>query len=115
MSAAHTPELLRSSFDCEGTNLELIYDEARQRFTVATRWLNLVHIQIDPPTNRVKRLALDRASAVFETVCVHGATKDVALRAKKAALGLFPSSCAIAAGYEKEVMRRVAKPKRAQS
>lgn len=114
MRAVKAPELLRSSFDCEGTRLELIYDDARQRFTVATRWLNLVHIQIDPPTDRVKRLPLDRASAVFETVCMDGATKDAVRLAKKAAFSLFPSNCVNAAGYEKEVMRRVAKATKEQ-
>lgn len=69
-----TTELLRSSFDVDGTRVELLWDEQRFRFTVATRWINLAHLGCSLPTDGNKALALAQASATFEAVCMDGAT-----------------------------------------
>jgi hypothetical protein len=109
-NAQHTPgqEVIRSSFDSDGSRLELLFNQTKSRFTIATRWTNLVHIGFDFPSDSCKRLALARASAVFETVCMDGATKQAAQTAKKVAMRLFPNQCVSPAGFEREVMRRAA-------
>lgn len=106
------PEVLRTSYDADGVKVEFLHDEARQRYTVATRWVNLAHFVIPFPTERSKRLAHERASAVFEAVCMDGATKEVAMRAKRIAKAFYPSHCINLAGFEREVLRRAGKAQR---
>jgi len=106
--AQHTPEVLRSSFDIDGVRVELLLDEQKRRFTIATRWVNLVHIPIEFQSERVKSLAHEQASAVFETVCMDGATRETARIAKHAAMTVLPTKCINLAVYEREVMRRSA-------
>lgn len=98
-------EVLRSSFDIEGERVEFLFDQNRNRYTVATRWANLVHFSVGYGAVK-KRVAHERASAVFECVCMHGATETHAKAAKRAALGSTPSRCAGPAGFEREVIRR---------
>ncbi|ENZ77961.1 MULTISPECIES: hypothetical protein [Ralstonia] len=105
-----TTELLRSSFDVDGTRVELLWDEQRFRFTVATRWINLAHLGCSLPTDGNKALALAQASATFEAVCMDGATRGSAQNAKKAAQSIHPARCISPSGYEREVLRRSAKP-----
>lgn len=101
-----TTELLRSCFDVDGTRVELLWNEQRYRFTVATRWVNLAHFGCSLPTDGNKALALEQASAAFEVVCMDGATRSVAEKAKKAARSIHPARCISPAGYEREVLRR---------
>ena len=101
-------ELIRSSFDIDGVRVELLWDEARFRFTVATRWVNLAHFNSSFPTDRNKSLALEQACAAFEVVCMDGATKAVGKRAKAAARSIHPCRCGSSAGYAREVLRRTA-------
>ncbi|WP_186057742.1 hypothetical protein [Burkholderia gladioli] len=101
-------ETIRSSFDIDGVRVELLWDEARFRFTVATRWTNLAHFDCQFHNERNKALALEQAAATFEVVCMDGATKDVARRAKSAARSIHPARCISPAGYAREVLRRTA-------
>lgn len=105
-----TTELLRSSFDVDGVRLDLLWNEKRYRFTIATRWINLAHFGCSLPTDANKALALTQASAAFEAVCMDGATRSAAQNAKKAARSIHPARCISPAGYEREVLRRSAKP-----
>ncbi len=98
-------EVIRSSFDIDGTRVELIFDEDKARFTVATRWVNLVHIPMTFDNQKWKRIAMDRASAVFEAVCLNGATKEVARIARKHASNIDRVFFVSSAGYEREVLR----------
>lgn len=100
-------EILRSSFDCNGGKVELLFDKNKNRFTVASRWQNLVHFEFLGASS--KRLAHERASATFEVVCFDGATKQVAKVAKKSAMRIFPSHCISNAGFEIEVFRQYVK------
>lgn len=99
-------EIIRSSFDIDGIRVELLWNEARFRFTVATRWANLAHFDCSFRNDRNKALALEQAAAAFEVVCMDGATKAVARRAKAAARLIHPARCIPRAGYEREVLRR---------
>ena len=102
-------EVIRSSFDIDGARVELIFEEDKARFTVATRWVNLIHIQMAFDNQKWKRIALDRAIAVFEAVCLNGATKEVARIARKHASNLDRVFFVSSAGYEREVLRRTEK------
>ena len=101
-------EIIRRSFDIDGVRVELHWDEVRFRFTVSTRWANLAHFGCSLNSERNKVLALEQAAAAFEVVCMDGATKDVARRAKAAAHSIHPARCISRAGYEREVLRRTA-------
>lgn len=101
-----TPVVIRSGFDIDGIKVELLWDETRNRFTVATRWVNLAHFEVEFTTQKWTRISLERAAAVFEAVCLNGATKEVARTAKKAAASFDSIFAANAAGYEREVLRR---------
>lgn len=109
MNANIHQEVLRSSFDLDGVRVELIFDEGYNRFTVATRWVNLVHVPIQFDNQKWKSIALDRASAVFEAVCLNGATKEVAHAARLIASKLDRVFFVSAAGYEREVLRQTSK------
>lgn len=99
-------EIIRSSYDIDGVRVELIFNEEKQRFTVATRWVNLVHINIPFKTEKFKRIMMDRASAVFEAVCLNGATKEIARAANKIAANNDRVFFVSAAGYEREIIRK---------
>ncbi|KVT81378.1 hypothetical protein WK59_18750 [Burkholderia ubonensis] len=107
-------ELIRSSFDIDGVRVELLWDEVRFRFTVSTRWANLAHFGCQFRTDRIKALALEQACAVFEVVCMDGATKRVAQGAKAVARSIHPRRCISPAGYAREVLRRTALTNRAR-
>ena len=102
-----THELIRSGYDIDGIRVEVLFDDEAKRFTIATRWVNLTHFNFWPYNARTMRLALDQALASFEVVCMDGATKDEALRAKAAARSIHPRQCT-PGGYEREVLRRAA-------
>ncbi|WP_443115460.1 hypothetical protein [Herbaspirillum seropedicae] len=102
-----TQELIRSGYDIDGIRVEVLFDDEAKRFTIATRWVNLTHFDCWPHTERANRLALDQALASFEVVCMDGATKEVARRAKAAARSIHPRQCTTG-GYEREVLRRAA-------
>lgn len=103
-------EIIRSGFDIDGVKVELLFDEEVARFTIATRWVNLVHLNVPAVhnTEKWKRIMLDRASAVFEAVCLNGATKEVArvanIKAQANDRAFFTSTAA----YEREVLRKTA-------
>lgn len=99
-------ELLRRSYDIDGGAVEMIFDEARRRFTVASRWANLAHIPVSGLRHHGKRLAHERASAVFEVVCMNGATPSVAQQAKRIAMTLRLGQFISAAYMEREIIRR---------
>lgn len=99
-------EVLRSSYDIDGVKVELTYDSGRRRYSIATRWAYLAHFSIPNDTLRWRRVGIERAGAVFEAVCQQGATKVVALVAKRHALALDPAHCINRVGYEKEILRR---------
>lgn len=99
-------EVLRSSFDIDGIKVELTYDSGRRRYSVATRWAYLTHIPVPFDTAKWRRIGLERASAVFEAVCLHSADKVIALLAKKHAMALDPAHFNVKAAYEREVLRR---------
>lgn len=101
-------ELIRSGYDIDGVRVELLFDDDIDRFTVATRWTNLVHFPIPFKNDKWKRIMLDRASATFEVVCMDGATKENARKARRIASEndriFFRSS----ADYEREILRQTA-------
>jgi len=99
-------EVIRRSFDIDGSRVELIFDEGRQRFTVASRWANLAHIPIQGLRSHAKRVAHERASAVFEVVCINGASRNVAKAARRVAIGLRPGQFSLPAYMEREIIRR---------
>jgi len=103
-------ELLRSGYDIDGVRVELLFDEDSNRFTIATRWTNLAHLNVPAVhnTEKWKRIMLDRASAVFEAVCLNGATKEVARIANIKAQANDRAFFASAAAYEREVLRKTA-------
>ena len=105
-------ERLRSSYDIDGCFVEMIFDAERRRFTVASRYANLAHIPLLGLRSHAKRLAHERASAVFEVVCINGATLDVAAGAKALAMKLRLSQFSCAAYMERELIRRFNKKAR---
>jgi len=102
-------ELIRSSYDIDGTRVELLFDESANRFTVATRWVNLTHFNVPFNGDKWTRITLERASAAFEAICLNGATKEVARVAKQKAIAIDASFCVSSAGYEREVLRQTGK------
>lgn len=98
-------EAIRSSFDIDGTRVELIFDADKNRYSVATRWAFLAHFQVEWNTTKWQRIMLERASAVFEAVCMNGATKEVANVAKQKAVNADLTFFVSPAAYEKEVLR----------
>ena len=99
-------ELIRSSYDIDGVRVELLFDDEIGRFTVATRYVNLVHFPIPFKLEKWKRIMMDRASATFEAVCLNGATKEVALAARREATNNDRIFFTSAASYEREVLRK---------
>lgn len=105
-----TQEMIRSGFDIDGVKVELLFDDEALRFTVATRWTNLAHLNVPAVHNveKWKRIILDRASAVFEAVCLNGATKEVARIAHNKAQANDRAFFTSVAAYEREVLRKTA-------
>lgn len=99
-------ELLRTGFDIDGTRVELLYDRKVDRYTVATRWSNLKHFVVPFAKPKWTRIMLDRASAVFESVCLHGATKEVARTAAKFSARCDRTNFENGAAYEREILRQ---------
>lgn len=99
-------EVIRRSFDIDGARVELIFDEARRRFTVASRWANLAHVPLQGLRAHAKRIAHERASAVFEVVCINGASREVARSARRVAMSIRPGQFSLSAYMEREIIRR---------
>jgi len=99
-------EVIRRSFDIDGVRVELIFDEERRRFTVASRWANLAHVPLRGLRSHAKRTAHERASAVFEVVCINGACREVAKSARRVAMALRPGQFSLPAYMEREIIRR---------
>lgn len=99
-------ETLRRSYDIDGAAVEMLFDESRRRFTIASRWANLAHIPMIGLRKHAKRTAHERASAVFEVVCLNGASPDVARSAKRLAMKLHLGQFSCPAYMERELIRR---------
>lgn len=99
-------ETLRRSYDIDGAAVEMIFDEARRRYTIASRWANLAHIPMIGLRKHAKRTAHERASAVFEVVCLNGAEPAVAKAARRLAMKLHLGQFSCPAYMERELIRR---------
>ena len=99
-------EILRRSYDIDGAAVEMIFDEARRRYTIASRWANLAHIPMIGLRKHAKRTAHERASAVFEVVCLNGAAPAVAKAARSIAMKLHLGQFSCPAYMERELIRR---------
>lgn len=99
-------ETLRRSYDIDGAAVEMIFDEANRRFTIASRWANLAHIPMIGLRKHAKRTAHERASAVFEVVCLNGAEPAIAKAARSIAMKLHMGQFSCPAYMERELIRR---------
>ena len=99
-------ETLRRSYDIDGAAVEMIFDEAKRRFTIASRWANLAHIPMIGLRKHAKRTAHERASSVFEVVCLNGADPAIAKTARNLAMRLHLGQFSCPAYMERELIRR---------